>query len=295
MAHMNDNTNGVPSMTGGPEPEAGRSGSLRAAVAALVVGALLVAVVAVIVFNVDDEGDVATRTSTTSMDSPVTTTSEPDPAATASASSPEVQPSAAVVLEPFFAAAVAMDEQLHAAAVAINATGPPWASIAEEVTSRVRAAAPEPVAAAIPAGLTQDLLQSVMLVYSDLSSRRAAMQSFSFAGSFPYSPIDPLTELANGHQAAERFDADLAAARSVAASAPPITVAPSDSRAAAELLLLVQLVNKSNFGCESRGGAVFTRLPVVEWHGSGGGTIAGIDFDATLDLGGHWSVSIIAC
>jgi hypothetical protein len=80
----------------------------------------------------------------------------------------------------------------------------------------VQAAAPGPVAQTIPAGLPRDVLQSVILVYSDLSSRRLAMESFSSAPDLPYQPIDLLAELANGHAAAERFDDDLAGLRSLA-------------------------------------------------------------------------------
>jgi len=83
----------------------------------------------------------------------------------------------------------------------------------------VRAAHPEPVAEATPAGLPRELLQSVVFAYSELSSRRAAMESFSYArAGGEVQGRDLLGELGNDHEAAERFDADLASARALAAS-----------------------------------------------------------------------------
>jgi hypothetical protein len=63
----------------------------------------------------------------------------------------------------------------------------------------VQAANLEPVARSVPAGLPHDLLQSVILVYSDQSSRRHAMQSFARAPDFPHQPIDPLEEIGRSH------------------------------------------------------------------------------------------------
>jgi hypothetical protein len=164
----------------------------------------------------------------------------------------------------------------------------------------VRAAELAPVAEAIPAGLPHDLLQSVILAYSDLSSRRAAMQSFAYARAAGETVHgDLLAELGNGHAAAERFDTDLASARSLAASQPPVPVAAPDSRAAAELLLLLDYVHKANAGCDSRGGAVVTQLPPIVWESDAGGTIGSglgaIEFEATLGPDGHWAAYIIAC
>jgi hypothetical protein len=134
--------------------------------------------------------------------------------------------------------------------------------------------------------------------HSDLASRRAAMQSFAYAGT-PFDTDDVLlAELDNGHAAATRFDSDLAAARSLAGSTPSVTVAPPDSREAAEVLLLVQYVDKSNAGCDSRGGAVVAELPVITWESDNGGTVgtppADIACSATLGPDGY-QVEIMAC
>ncbi|HEX2362047.1 MAG TPA: hypothetical protein VHI11_08260 [Jiangellaceae bacterium] len=233
---------------------------------------------------------------------PVTTT--PTPTAN--------QPSAVLDLATFLSAAATLDGQLHEAAAAINAAGPPWV-ITETVARKVLAGDLEPVARVIPAGLPPDLLRSVILVYSDLASRRAAMQSFASAhDDNPRRERDAewLAELANGHEAATRFDADLAATRSLAAATPPIAAVPADSRLVAEKLLLVQFVEKGNFGCNARGGAVLTELPVIiwvppSWNPDADGTIggrnagtedgAGIDFTADFGPDGGWHVEITAC
>jgi hypothetical protein len=216
------------------------------------------------------------------------------------------RPSAAEDLAAFLSAAAALDEQLHDAAVAINAAGPPWAGIGPEVARLVTAAELAPVARTIPAGLPRDLQQSVILVYSDLSSRRHAMTSFETRPPAP--PHDStetlLRELGKGHAAAARFDADLAATRVLAARTPPITAVPGDSRLVAEVLLRVQYVDLGNGGCDSRGGLVVTELPeitwgAVVWNPDAEGTIgrgdAGIDFTADFGPDGTWHVQVIAC
>jgi len=179
--------------------------------------------------------------------------------------------------------------------------------VTDEVAARVQAADHAAVASAIPAGLPHDRLESVILVYSDLVSRRAAMQGFANAGDLPHlqPSTEMLSELANGHEAAQRFDADLDAARSLAAATPPITVAPADSREAAEVLLLVRYVDVANEGCDSRGGGVVTELPAIEWVHTDAeasptgsetdGTIGGVEFTADLGPDGTWAVQLIAC
>jgi hypothetical protein len=170
----------------------------------------------------------------------------------------------------------------------------------------VQAATLEPVAHAVPAGLPPDLLQSVILVYSDLSSRRHALQSFATAPDFPYQPIEALEELRNGHAAAARFDDDLAALRSLAETTPPVTMAAPDSRAAAEVLLYVRFVELANGGCDSRGGEVFPQLPALDWVPSSpdspeigipewDGHVGGIEFSAEPTAAGTWNILIWAC
>jgi hypothetical protein len=282
-------------------PDTGEEGSghgRRRRVVVLAAAATAVLVVAGLVAWLS--GDAGEEASTTATAPPAVS----DSAAPIDAPATTVpEASAADALEPFLAAATTLDAQLRAAATAINAGGPPWTEVSQEVADAVQAADLEPVASAVPAGLPPELLQSVVLVYSDLSSRRHAMASFETAPDLPYEPIDLLDELGNGHAAAARFDADLAALRSLAESTPPVTVAAPDSRAAAETLLHLQYVELANGGCDSRGGAVFPDLPAIDWipSSSGAGTperdghIDGIPFSAELTAAGTWDIVLWAC
>jgi len=212
------------------------------------------------------------------------------------------EPSAIDALAPFLSAAATLDGQLKEAAAAINRSGPPWTTnVGPEVARLVKAAELEPVAQTIPAGLPPDLLRSVILVYSDLASRRGAMTAFEYEPPSPFTGT-LLSELGLGHAAAARFDADLAATRALAAATPPIADVPPDSRLVAEKLLLIQDVNRSNF-CNERGGAVFTSLPEItwgapSWNPNADGTIGrpGFTIDFTAEFrDGTWEVYIIAC
>jgi hypothetical protein len=264
------------------------------AVAALALALAAVAIL-VAVLTGDGEDETATRPPPSEA-SETTATTTTAPAQTTTSVAP--QPTAAQLLEPFFAAAVTMDDQLRTAAAAINAAGPPWDAVADDLARQVQAADIEVVDRTIPAGLPAELLRSVILVYSDLSSRRAAMESFSSTRSSE-EPFDRdlLAELANGHAAAVRFADDLAAARSLASSLPPFTVAAPDARPTAELLLLLQYVHKGNWGCDSRGGFVATELPPIDWQTETSGTIGDppTEFTATIGPGRQWRVDILAC
>ncbi|HEX6417760.1 MAG TPA: hypothetical protein VFZ77_04665 [Acidimicrobiales bacterium] len=270
----------------------------RLAVIAAVCAVLALATAASLAWLTGDGGDddAPPDEAPTTLAPPTAPATEPGTQGAGTTAVPADEPGATAVLAPFFSAAATMDEQLRAAAAAINGTGPPWDAVSEDVAAAVRAADRAAVAATIPAGLPDDLLQAVILAYSDLASRRAAMQSFASSGT-PFASTDELlAELGNGHEAAARFDDDLAAARSLAASTPPVQVAPPDSREAAEQLLLVQYVDKANAGCDSRGGAVVTELPPITWESDDGGTIGAppIAFEAALGPGGY-RVEIIAC
>jgi hypothetical protein len=299
--------------SGGDVSTAG-SRPLLIIVAAVLAVALVVAVTAVLVLR-DDE--VASRpgtaapptsspTASPTQESSPSPTQESSPSPTEEAT--QSRPSAAEALDPFFGAAVRLDERLHTAAAAINATGPPWEQISPDVAEKVRAADLGPVSRAIPAGLPHDLQQSVILVLSDLTSRRMAMESFTMVG--PVLPDDSdaahatnaqlLAELQNGHAAAVRFDGDLAAARALAAAGAPIAPVPSQSRLTAEVLILVEHVRLANAGCDARGGAVFTTLPRVVWRSVPGqpeaeGTVDRIWFNADLRADGTWEVYLFAC
>lgn len=84
-----------------------------------------------------------------------------------------------------------------------------------------------------------------------------------------------------------------------------MTVAGPDSREAAEVLVYVSYVNGANGGCDSRGGAVVTQLPTLDWIPTGNpagdgipswdGHIADIQFSADLNANGTWDVLLNAC
>ncbi len=211
-------------------------------------------------------------------------------------------PSAYDQLAAFVGAARHVDARLSEAAVLINGAGPAWTSpVPSPVSAAVEAADPRPAAAAIPAGLPVELLRRTILVYSDLASRWYAMRWFGTEG-FPYAePAAAMQEellraLANGAPAAARFASDLDGLVAAARSSPPVAIAAPTSRAAADLLLLVQFTNGVNGGCASTGGAVVATLPDIVWaaHDGVSGTIAGVDFDAHV-ADGTWQVTIHAC
>lgn len=288
-------------------------------IAAVLAVALIAAVTTLLVLR--DEGATASGpgsavTPTTiggGTASPTTSGSATTSPTQGTSSSPTEEPtqrraSAADALGPYFEAAATLDQQLQAAAAAINATGPPWERISDDVASKVRAADLGPVSHAIPAGLPHDLQQSVILVLSDLTSRRMAMESFASVG--PVLPEDSdvahlttaqlLVELQDGHAAAVRFDGDLASARALAAATAPITPVPARSRLTAEVLILVEYVRVANAGCDARGGAVFTALPEVTWRSvpdqpEAEGTVDRIWFNADLRSNGTWEVYLFAC
>jgi hypothetical protein len=245
-------------------------------------------------------------------------TSAPTPSTTESTTPPSAQPSqgptgqrrsAAEALGPFLSAAAGTDRRLTEAAAAINGSGPPWTAISEDVARKVHAASTESLGRTIPAGVPHDLLQSVVLVLSDLESRWHAMSTFENAG-----PVFPdtsnaahrtnkllLAELAGGHAAAARFDRDLAAARALAAATPPIASVPKQSRLTAEVMLLAQYAHMVNAGCDARGGVVLTKLPVITWgpvpHADqADGTIGPYETEFSAKLtAGTWQVYLLVC
>jgi len=155
-----------------------------------------------------------------------------------------------------------------------------------------------------------------MRVQSDLMSRFYALRGFERANLGTGGTVVPLSDqsaqeamscLGNGTQAAASFSADLAAARAVAAKAPPVTVAAPDSRAAADLAVLLRNLVGRNSGCMSCGGERETSLPTITWyatrmpagfHGHPApvdGNINGIDFLANYTLGTGWDIQAYAC
>lgn len=292
--------------------ESGRPPSWRrwlmAGIAAVAVSGVVTAVV--VVANHDQEtGTPAASPTTTSTTTPPSSPIAPSSTTTSTTTPPSAPlpgpttsnpPTASTNLALFFAAADKLDRQLRAAAAAINGSGPPWKTVSEPVAKAVRTADLAPVATAIPAGLPRALLRSVVLVYSDLASRRYAMADFSVAttidpGTSPDSD-DLLRALGNGHAAAARFAGDLAATRALAGRTPAVTTPPASSRAAAEVLLYARYVEGVNGGCGSQGGDVMTELPAIVWDGRpGNGTIGTAQFTAALGANGTWQVRLNAC
>ena len=241
--------------------------------------------------------------STTTTISSTTTTSRP--------------PSALDNLTTYFATAERVDQRLKAAAIVVNGDiGATQLTVDQSTTDAISTADPTAAGHAIPTGLTPDLLLPVMRVQSDLMSRFYALRGFERANLGTGGTVVLLSDqwaqeamscLGNGTQAAASCSADLAAARAVAAKAPPVTVAAPDSRAAADLAVLLQNLVGRNSGCMSCGGERETSLPTITWyatrmpagfHGHPApvdGNINGIDFLANYTLGTGWDIQAYAC
>ena len=233
---------------------------------------------------------------------PTAASSQPPP----SVSTPTAPAStAADGLRRFFASAAAADRRLHAVAMLINGgIGSAGVGFPPATVAAVKAAQPVASAAAIPAGLRPRLLRAVMLVQSDLASRWYAFGPVTegLRGPPAYERDRVLDCLANGAPAAARFAADLAAARSLAASLPPIQAAAPGSRAAAEVAIRLEFIAKADGGCDSCGGYLATSPPQIVWrhipnaYGAPfDGTAGGIPFRASYRAGTGWSVFLNAC
>ncbi|HZM53866.1 MAG TPA: hypothetical protein VFC03_02445 [Acidimicrobiales bacterium] len=249
------------------------------------------------------KGSGSSSTTTATTATTTTTTSHP--------------PSALDNLTTYFAAAEGVDQRLKAAAIVVNGDiGVTQLTVNQSTTDVISTADPTAAGNAIPAGLTPDLLLPVMRVQSDLMSRFYALRGFERANNGTGGTVVPLSDqwaqeamscLSNGTQAAASFTADLAAARAVAAKAPPITVAVPDSRAAADLAVLLQSLVGRNSGCMSCGGDRETSLPAITWYATRmpagfhghptpvDGYINGIDFLANYTLGTGWGIQAYAC
>ena len=253
------------------------------------------------------------RTATSPAPAPTSAATSPAPATTSPApaiSSPAPpRASAADQLVGFFAAAQLADARLKHAAVLVNeGIGTTSIRFSPAALAAVNALDMTPVAHAIPAGLSAELLRRVLLAYSDLESRTMSLVRVSEYAHYP-SPLPMSGQegsyiygcLRNGAPAAARFGGDLASVRALAQATQPVTVARPDSRPAAELAARIAFINGTNSGCASCGGAVFTSLTPVIWHptyvsgvGHSDGTIGGIRFTAHYGAQG-WQVQIWAC
>jgi hypothetical protein len=237
----------------------------------------------------------ATSTSTSETTSPpatdrATVTVGPEPAtgAASPAPAPAPTPSAAADLADFFTAVDRVDQRLEAAADQYNASvGPDTVEVDEATLEAVRSIDPGEAAAAIPPGLPPDLLLKVLIVQDNLITRTAALE-----GAVDYvksgEMADALRCLKNGNVKAGRFDSEVAAAKALAGSSPPIVVAAPDSRAAGDLALRLSIVLSRNYGCGACGGeAALARLEPITWYDEPAvGPETGLVTSGTVDLGG---------
>ena len=215
-------------------------------------------------------------------------------------------PSAADSLAAFFAAAQADDTRIRAAARAVNREiGPTSLHVTRAMVQTAEAAAPERTARAIPAGLDADLLQATMIVYGDLATRASALNpaidfidiNVSRPRTDPY-VVGYLDGLHRGSLVARAYPADLASARALAATKPPIVPAQPGSRAAAELAVRIAVVHLGN-SCDGGNPPVRRSLVPIIWKAAGtssGGSVGGIGFTAGFGIeGGGWTVNLNAC
>ena len=259
-------------------------------------------------------------TATPTVAGPITTTAGTEPSGdlwtTARPPSATGTASAADDLVPFFAAVAETDRLLRAAADAVNASfGADTITVGQATIDAVERSAPTAVATAIPAGLRPAVEPAVLLVYSDLVSRYAALHGDSCLPrrTIPRSELNPRC-FTQGHAAAIRLTADVDKARTLAAATPPVVAPAADSRTVAELLLRIAFIDKANLGCDQTGGYLATDTIKIDWiaepppapdipptEGHIGSCavlavdVCGIPFQATYTTGTGWTVDVIAC
>lgn len=272
-----------------------------------------------------------TTSSTTAVaESPPATPPTPVPSATVTLS-PE--PSATAVptasalddLAAFIAAARGLDARLHAATPLINASVHADAVVVDAKTAAaVHAVDLATVTPTVPAGMPAGLMRQVLTVYSDLASRALAVSRFRFGdrtygrtasdGETALSEGEEMVQcLANGSQAAHRFDADLAAVVATAGATAPLPTLEPTALARPELQARLQEIVARNGGCGACGGYVATRSSSIVWDdaapaattrdgtivhepgGAGTDDDGGISFTATYSPGTGWTVTIHAC
>jgi hypothetical protein len=214
--------------------------------------------------------------------------------------------SASAAVAPFLAAARDADAALTAAANAVNSSYHGAVVTFEPSTvDLVAAARPSAVAAAIPAGLDPALERALLLVYSDLDSRYAALhgESCVMVGTFPVKQIDPHCFVA-GHAAAVRTDGDLATVEALADTSPAPPKLPVGSPATAEPAVRAGYIEGNNEGCGSHGGFLATDPIEVHWAASPTeagpgdsleGDAGGVHFTATFAGAAGWTVHFLAC
>lgn len=204
------------------------------------------------------------------------------------------------------------DARIGAAARMINAdTTASAMRIRPATRAAIQALTLDDVARALPAGMTPELTRRALLVYSELSSRRAALTAVGGLSPGPdgIAAVRKGTGgwdlvqgcLASGAKAKARFAPDVAALRTLAASSKPFTVPPVSARATAEILVRTVYIDGWNGCCDSCGGYVTDRLAPVIWqpkdYGSGehvDGTIDGVGFEASYRAATGWRVVVHA-
>jgi hypothetical protein len=167
------------------------------------------------------------------------------------------------------------------------------------------------VAGSLPAGAGEALTRRSPLVYSELSSRRAALRGLVLRtpaadGTVTLSPGDEaLTRvrecLANGARAYARFGPDVAALRTLAATSASFAAAAPASHAAAEIAVRTRYIDGWNGCCDACGGYVTDRLVPIVWRdredpvaGHTDGTVDGVAFEASYRGGSGWTVVVHA-
>ena len=249
----------------------------------------------------------STSAATPTITGPITTSVGPEPSGDLSTATPPPSTmgaaSATDGLVPFFAAVAETDRLLRAAADAVNAGfGADTITFSQATIDAVERSAPTAVATAIPAGLQPAVEQAVLLVYSDLVSRYAALSCLP-RRSIPRSELNPRC-FTQGHAAAIRLTADVDTARTLAAATPPMAAPAADSRTVAELLLRIAYIDERNLGCAQTGGFLAIDAIRIDWIAESPpapdipptvGHIGGIPFRATYNAPAGWTVSIEAC
>jgi hypothetical protein len=237
-------------------------------------------------------------TGTAGTSVPVVVSGSPGPSETTPAPR---RSSAADQLAGFFAAAGRTDQQIRHATRLINGGFHGEVIVLDPATTvkAVKAIDTKAVVRAIPGGLNPRQLRSVLQVYADLSSRRAALNRvLEYADESPLPTTstnakDLVTCLGHGKAAAARFADDLAASRALAAASAPVQVAPLRSRPTAEVAIRAHGIDLPNNGCGECGGVVprpIVLYPIV-WNrvDQGPGSV----WDGTIGTGGLFTARYV--
>ena len=168
--------------------------------------------------------------------------------------------SASERLAEFFAAAEDLDRRIKAAADQVNDTfDPETGTVSGEAARAIDALNAAPLAHLVPGGMTEDLEVAVLAVFADLDSRIAALVG-------GVGENGDLECLGFGALSAQRFPGDLAAARSLAATAPALVTAP-DSPESGMVAVRLVYIQGSNSCCGSCGGYIYEESIEVDWEG----------------------------